>query len=136
MKVLVVDDNRDAAMSLSMLVELLGYETQTAYDGQEALDVAEQFTPDVVLLDLGMPRMDGFEACRRMRERPWGSRVAVIAVTGWGQAEDQRRTEAAGFDRHLLKPVAADLMVEMLAKLDSAAISPRAAAKAGFGARA
>jgi CheY-like chemotaxis protein len=117
MKVLVVDDNRDAALSLSMLVSLLGYESRTAYDGEQALEIADHFVPDVVLLDLGMPKMDGFEACRRIRTRDWGARAAVIAITGWGQSEDQRKTRDAGFDRHLLKPVAADAIVELLGLL-------------------
>src|SRR6185369_16195020 len=77
MKVLVVDDNHDAATSLSMLVDMLGHEVRTAYDGVEALDMASQFVPDVVLLDLGMPRMDGYEACRRLRAQPWGAHMTV-----------------------------------------------------------
>ena len=117
MKVLVVDDNRDAAMSLSMLVDLLGYESRTAYDGLEALQVADGFLPDVVLLDLGMPRMDGLEACRRMRQRPWGARAALIAVTGWGQQDDHRKTQDAGFDQHLVKPVEPDYLTQLLAEL-------------------
>jgi CheY-like chemotaxis protein len=104
MKVLIVDDNRDAAMSLSMLTSLWGHDSRIAYDGQEALELADDFVPDVVLLDLAMPRMDGFEACRQIRERVWGDRVAVIAITGFGGAEDHRKTDAASFDRHLVKP--------------------------------
>ena len=117
MKVLVVDDNRDAAQTLSMLIDLLGYESRAAYDGQEALDVADSFLPDVVLLDLGMPRMDGLEACRQMRQRPWGTRAAIIAVTGWGQADDHRKTRDAGFNEHLVKPVAPDFLTQLLAEL-------------------
>jgi CheY-like chemotaxis protein len=118
MKVLVVDDNRDAAMSLSMLTSLLGHESRTAHDGQEALEVADEFVPDVVLLDLAMPRMDGFEACRRIRQRAWGDRVAVIAITGFGAAEDHRKTQAACFDKHLVKPVDADVLAQELAAVE------------------
>ena len=91
--------------SLNMLVELLGHQVRTAFGGEEALRVAAAFQPDVVLLDLGMPDVDGYEACRRMRGEPWGSKMAVIAVTGWGQDEDRRKTSLAGFDQHLVKPV-------------------------------
>jgi CheY-like chemotaxis protein len=114
MKVLVVDDNHDAATSLSMLVDLLGHEVRTAFDGVEALDVASQFNPDVVLLDLGMPRMDGYEACRRLRAQPWGANMTVVAVTGWGREDDRLRTEMAGFDQHLVKPVAPAVIATML----------------------
>jgi CheY-like chemotaxis protein len=114
MKVLVVDDNHDAATSLSMLVDLLGHEVRTAFDGVEALDLASQFNPDVVLLDLGMPRMDGYEACRRLRAQPWGAHMTVVAVTGWGREDDRLRTEMAGFDQHLVKPVAPAVIASML----------------------
>lgn len=120
MKVLVVDDNFDAATSLSMLVELLGHEVRTAYDGTEALDLASQFCPDVVLLDLGMPRMDGYEACRRLRAQPWGADIAVVAVTGWGQERDRRETQLAGFDQHLVKPVAPEVLESTLNGLAAA----------------
>jgi CheY-like chemotaxis protein len=120
MKVLVVDDNPDAATSLSMLVELLGYEVRTAYDGAEALQLAGEFYPDVVLLDLGMPRMDGYEACRRLRAQPWGARMAVVAVSGWGREDDRQRTRLAGFDQHLVKPVAPDVIATTLSSLASA----------------
>src|SRR6185369_16903666 len=114
MKVLVVDDNHDAATSLSMLVDLLGHEVRTAFDGVEALDLASEFNPDVVLLDLGMPRMDGYEACRRLRAQPWGAHMTVVAVTGWGREDDRLRTEMAGFDQHLVKPVAPAVIATML----------------------
>lgn len=115
MKVLVVDDNHDAALSLGMLVEMLGHEVRVAYDGVEALQVAGEFQPDLVLLDIGMPRMDGYEACRRLREQPWGAAVRVIAVTGWGQEHDRRRSQQAGFDQHLVKPVAPTVIADILA---------------------
>jgi CheY-like chemotaxis protein len=117
MKVLVVDDSRDAAMSLSMLMRVVGHEVQTAYDGEEALDTADRFLPDVILLDLGMPKMDGLQACRHIRERSWGTEVVVIAVTGYGQLADQRRSHDAGFDVHLVKPVDPDLLLALLAEV-------------------
>lgn len=117
MKVLVVDDNPDAATSLGMLVELLGYEARAAYDGPEALAVAAAFRPDVVLLDLGMPHMDGYETCRRLRAQAQDARMCIVAVTGWGQEDDRERTRRAGFDRHLVKPVAPEVVEKMLASL-------------------
>ena len=114
MKVLVVDDNHDAATSLSMLVDLLGHEVRTAFDGVEALDLASQFNPDVVLLDLGMPRMDGYEACRRLRAQPWGAHMTVVAVTGWGREDDRLRTEVAVVDQPWVRPVGPAVMASML----------------------
>jgi PAS domain S-box-containing protein len=104
-RVLVVDDNRDGAESLAKLLSLSGHETRIAFDGVEAIAAAEEFRPHVILLDIGMPRMNGFEACRRIREQPWGSDVAMIALTGWGQEEDRRKSRDSGFDGHLVKPV-------------------------------
>ncbi len=117
MKVMVVDDNRDSAISMSMIVEMLGHEVRTAFDGEEALVVAGAFHPALVLLDLGMPRMDGYEACRRMRLQPGGTDMTVVAVTAWGQAEVRRKTRLAGFDGHFVKPVAPDLIVRTLNEL-------------------
>lgn len=104
-RVLVVDDNRDSAESLAIFLELGGHEVRTASDGIEALDLAENFRPDVLLLDLGMPKLNGYEVCRRIRQQDWGKRVLIIAQTGWGQEDDKRRTREAGFDEHLVKPV-------------------------------
>ena len=104
-RILVVDDNRDAAHSLGLMLELQGHETRTAYDGCDALETAETYRPDVVLLDLGMPRMNGYDTCHALRERDWGRHATVVALTGWGQDEDRRRTAEAGFDFHLVKPV-------------------------------
>jgi PAS domain S-box-containing protein len=104
-RILVVDDNRDLADSLAMLFSMNGNETRTAHDGLEAVAVAEAFRPDLIVLDLGMPKMDGFETCRRIRETEWGKNMVIVAATGWGQDEDRRRTKEAGFDHHLVKPV-------------------------------
>jgi CheY-like chemotaxis protein len=117
MKVMVVDDNSDAATSLGMLVEMLGHDVRTAFGGEEALEVAGAFHPEVVLLDLGMPGLDGYEACRRMRVQPWGTKMTVVAVTGWGQPEARRKTALAGFDQPLVKPVAPALIARTLQEL-------------------
>jgi len=104
-RMLVVDDNRDAASSLAMLLELDGHSVLTAHDGPSALAAAEAHKPDVALLDIGLPLMEGDEVCRRIRQQPWGPGMILIALTGWGQAEDRSRTREAGFDGHLVKPV-------------------------------
>ena len=105
-RILVADDNHDAAEALSLQLQLAGHEVRTAHDGVEALAIADTFEPDIVLLDLGMPKMDGYEVARQVRTRPHGRRVKLIALTGWGQQQDRDRTSAAGFDAHLVKPVA------------------------------
>ncbi len=104
-RILVADDNRDAAEALSLQLQLAGHDVRTAHDGIEALTVAKTFDPEIVLLDIGMPKMDGYEVARQLRLRP-GSRVTLIALTGWGQQQDRDRTADAGFDAHLVKPVA------------------------------
>jgi CheY-like chemotaxis protein len=103
-RVLVVDDNHDAADSLGMLLEFLGAEVKIVHDGRAALEAMNAFLPSAVLLDLGMPGMNGLEVARRMREDPRFSKTTLVAVTGWGQREDRRRTHEAGFDYHLVKP--------------------------------
>lgn len=105
MRILVVDDNRDAADSLGQMLRIAGHETATAYDGMEAIEVATTFRPEVVVLDIGLPKMNGFEVARRIREQPWGKDLALLALTGWGQIEDKRRALESGFDHHLTKPV-------------------------------
>jgi len=116
-RVLVVDDNVDAADSLAMLLETLGCESRTAYEGESALREATAFKPDLVLLDLGMPGLDGQTVCNRLRAEEWGREIVIAAVTGWGQDEDRRRTRAAGFDRHLVKPVDPDVVATMVRDL-------------------
>src|SRR5690606_13152581 len=104
-RVLIVDDNRDSADVLAKLLRSGGNEVTTAYEGWAALAAAERLKPDVVLLDLGMPTIDGYEVCRRIREQEWGRDILLVALTGWGRAEDRERTREAGFDEHLVKPV-------------------------------
>ena len=113
-RMLVVDDLRDNADSLARLLESLGHEVHTAYDGEQGLQLAQSSRPEVVFLDLGMPVMDGYALCRRIRELPWGREALIIAVTGWGQPEDRRRTLEAGFDHHFIKPVEVGVIVEVL----------------------
>jgi CheY-like chemotaxis protein/nitrogen-specific signal transduction histidine kinase len=104
-RVLVVDDSRDAAASLATVLSLWGHETRTAHDGLEALELAEAFRPEVILLDIGLSKLNGYDACRRLRKRLWGKDASIIATTGWGQDEDRRRSADAAFDHHLIKPV-------------------------------
>ncbi len=103
-RILIVDDNADSAVSMAMLLQLSSHETYTAHDGLEALKAAERLQPDVVLLDLGLPRLDGYEVCRRIRQLPWAKNVRVVAITGWDQEQDRQKTKAAGFDAHIVKP--------------------------------
>lgn len=119
-RILVVDDNRDAALSLAMLLDLMGNETRTAHDGLEAIEIAAQFQPEIILLDIGMPKVDGYEAARRLRERH-GAGVVLVALTGWGQDEDRRRSQEAGFDLHLVKPVEIAALEDLLAGIGSTA---------------
>jgi DNA-binding response OmpR family regulator len=123
-RVLIVDDNRDAAVSLGLVLALAGSTTELAHDGVAAVEAAERWRPDVVLLDLGLPRKDGHAVCREIRAQPWGADVAIIAVTGWGQSEDRRRSQEAGFDGHLVKPVDRDTL---LAVVDAALRARRGA---------
>jgi CheY-like chemotaxis protein len=114
-RVVVADDNPDAASSLAELLRMLGHEAYTAEDGEQAVEAVRRMRPDVVLLDLGMPRVDGLEAARRIRQLPYGKDVLLVALTGWGQDADRRRTAQAGFDRHLVKPVDVSQLDELIA---------------------
>ena len=104
-RILVVDDNRDSADSMAMMLQLLGNEVRIAPDGIEAVEQAEQFRPQVIMMDIGMPRLNGYEATRRIREQPWGREMAIIALTGWGQEVDRVKSMEAGCDAHLVKPI-------------------------------
>jgi PAS domain S-box-containing protein len=115
-RVLIADDNHDAAVSLSMLLQAMGHDTRVVHDGVEALEEAETFRPDVVLLDIGMPRLDGYETARRLAGRPWAAATQIVAVTGWGQETDRQRAKEAGFHRHLVKPVDLDALREIIAE--------------------
>ena len=116
-RVLVVDDNEDSAESMSVLLRLKGHIVESEHDGRHALETAERFRPDVVLLDLGMPGMSGYEVCREIRKQPWGSEMLLIAQTGWGQDQDRQRTKDAGFNGHLIKPIDHDRLEKILSDL-------------------
>jgi CheY-like chemotaxis protein len=118
-RILVVDDNKDSAQSLALLLKITGHETCLAHDGLEAVVAAGQFRPELVLLDIGLPRLNGYEACRRIREEAWGKTIVLVALTGWGQEEDRRKSKDAGFDHHLVKPVEYNALVELLGELTS-----------------
>jgi CheY-like chemotaxis protein len=104
-RILVVDDNRDAAESLTVVLKLYGHETHAVYNGDDAMERAAALHPDIILLDLGLPRMSGYDLARQIRSSEWGKQARLIAVTGWGQEDDIRRSHEAGFDHHLVKPV-------------------------------
>jgi len=120
-RILLADDNRDALDSLATLLQCDGHEVHTAADGAEALEVAADCRPDVVLLDIGMPKLDGYEVARRIRAEPWGKSTVLIALTGWGQDEDRRRSREVGFDSHLVKPLDPDALSTLLSKLPARA---------------
>lgn len=104
-RILVVDDNHDSALSLAMMLSLMGHETRTAHDGEAAVSTAETFLPQVILLDIGLPKLNGYEVAQRIRQQAWGTGMFLIAVTGWGQDEDRRRSEEVGMNLHMVKPV-------------------------------
>ena len=114
-RILVVDDNADSVTSLAMILRRMGHEIQTAYDGLEAVQVAGVFRPQIVLLDIGLPKMNGYEAAKRIREQPWDERIAIIALSGWGQEQDKQKALDAGFDHHLTKPVEPAALAKLLA---------------------
>jgi len=124
LRILVVDDNEDSAAGLGMLLEMTGNEVRTAHDGIEALGAAERFRPDVVLLDIGLPKMDGYDVARTIRRHSWGARTVLIAVTGWGEASDRLRSREAGFDHHLVKPVDIGGLMQLLAGLEREPVAP------------
>lgn len=115
-RVLIADDNPDAADILGLVLEASGYQVRVAHSGRQALEFALQDRPDAVLLDIGMPDINGYEAARQIRAQPWGARVLIVALTGWGMNEDKARSRAAGFDQHLVKPVDPNEIEVMLAQ--------------------
>jgi len=117
LRVLLADDDRDGAATLATLLELEGYEVRTVHGGQEALDAAREFRPDVCLLDIGMPKITGYEAARRLRQRYGDECPVLIAVTGWKQASDKILATLAGFDHHVAKPYQPSQLLNLLATL-------------------
>jgi CheY-like chemotaxis protein len=112
---LVVDDNRDSAQSLATLLHLTGNEAYVAHDGLEAIEAATNLQPEIILLDIGLPKLNGYEVCRRIREQKWGKGMVIVALTGWGHEADRRRSREAGFDNHLVKPIAVSDLKKLLA---------------------
>ena len=115
-RILVVDDNVDAAQTLAMMLEMAGHDVRTAHDGLAGIEAASEFRPDLILLDIGMPKVNGYDACQRIRQQPWAKEVLIVALTGWGQEEDKRRSQAAGFTQHLVKPVELAALEKLLAE--------------------
>jgi PAS domain S-box-containing protein len=122
LRILAVDDNRDAAASLGMLLRIMGHDVRTAHDGLEAIELADEFRPDVTLLDIGLPKLNGYEAARRIRQQPWGRGMVLIATTGWGQESDRRLSRESGFDHHLVKPLDPAALLDLLASLGQTAV--------------
>jgi CheY-like chemotaxis protein len=120
LRILVVDDNRDSVETLQLLLQLFGNDVSAAYDGEEALSMAIELKPDVVLLDIGLPKLNGYDVARQIRLEPWGSTATLVAITGWGQAEDKDLSREAGFDHHLVKPVDPDILMELIQKRKAA----------------
>jgi CheY-like chemotaxis protein len=118
-KILVVDDNHDSALSMAMMLSIMGHDTRTAHDGESAVETAESFLPDVVLLDIGLPKLNGYEVAQRIREQAWGTSMYLIAVTGWGQDEDRQRSSEVGLNQHMVKPVEPAALEKLLAELRS-----------------
>jgi CheY-like chemotaxis protein len=116
-RVLVIDDIEDAADSMKMLLEIEGFETRAAYSGTSALGIAAEFRPGVIVCDIGLPKMDGHAIARRLRSDPAFASATLIALTGWGAAEEIERTKESGFDFHLVKPVDSDALVALLASI-------------------
>ena len=114
--ILVVDDNVDAAESLALLLRLEGHDVRVAHDGPAALAAVEAEPPDLLFLDIGMPVMNGYDVAQRLRQRPGLGHLLLVAMTGWGQEEDRRRSQEAGFDHHLVKPVEPDALHQLLAR--------------------
>jgi signal transduction histidine kinase/CheY-like chemotaxis protein len=128
LKVMVVDDNTDGAESLAAIVRLVGHDARAVQDAQSALRAGEEWRPDLVIMDIGMPGMNGYDACTAMRGTPWGRNALIVALTGWGQEHDRRRAESAGFDRHLVKPIGEEALRTLLEDASPAAESAPAAA--------
>jgi len=120
-RILVVDDNRDIADSLTRLINVLGYEAKAIYDGREAVKMAADFAPEMALIDIGMPGFDGYEVAKQIRRQPMGANTILVAVTGWAGREDKHRAYECGFDLHVAKPMNLDRLKEVLKLVDPAA---------------
>jgi signal transduction histidine kinase len=122
-RILVVDDNIDITMSLDMLLGLMGHTIKTACNGLEAIDAARTFLPDLILMDIGMPQLNGYDAAKEIRRQPWGKKIIIVALTGWGQEQDKQRSKEAGFNFHITKPIKFDVLEKLLANLECESLS-------------
>jgi CheY-like chemotaxis protein len=113
-RILIADDNRDAADSLAMLLRMEGHDVTVVHDGRQAVATIDSFQPEIVMLDIGMPELNGYEVARHVRQGPLGTLITLIAVTGWGQASDKARAAAAGFNHHFTKPIEPEGLIQML----------------------
>jgi CheY-like chemotaxis protein len=116
-----VDDMKDGALSLAALLQLDGHEVEVAYGGEEGIAAAERFRPDVILLDIGMPKVNGYDVCRHIRQQSWGKEIFIVALTGWGREHDRQRTSEAGFHHHMVKPADPATLSRILGTLQSVA---------------
>jgi CheY-like chemotaxis protein len=117
LRILVADDNQDAALTLGALLEMLGHQVRIAHDGEAAVAAAPEFDPQLVVLDIGMPKLNGYQACKRLRQQAGGAGRTIVALTGWGQQQDIVRSQEAGFDRHLVKPVDVQALTTIIAEV-------------------
>ena len=108
-----------------MMLELMGNQIQKVHDGLAAVEAAESFRPDIILLDIGLPKLNGYDACGLIRQQPWSKGMVIVALTGWGQEEDRRRSREAGFDHHLVKPPDLEALLQLMGSVASVAIRPR-----------
>lgn len=118
LRILVVDDNRDAALSLGIMLTVMGYTTRTVHDGEAAVTAAETFRPHVVLLDIGLPKLNGYEVARQIRQQEWGASMHLVGVSGWGQDEDRDRAAGVGMNQYLVKPIESQVLEALLIDLD------------------
>jgi CheY-like chemotaxis protein len=125
-RILVVDDDPDTANTLARLISIFGYEARAVYEGREAVDEAARLSPEMVLIDIEMPDLDGYETARRIRRQPGGMQTILVAVTGWTRQEDKQRAYACGFDLHVAKPLNLGALMELLSLLDPTAATDRA----------
>jgi CheY-like chemotaxis protein len=119
LRVLVVDDNVDSAETIGFVLSRMGHQTRTVYDGAGAIEAADDFRPDVILLDIGLPGMNGHEVAREIRQTPWGGTTTIVAVSGWGEETDKQQSRAAGFDHHVVKPLDYEGVKRLLTTVES-----------------
>jgi CheY-like chemotaxis protein len=129
LRILIADDNVDGAEALAMVLEDMGNEVRTAHDGVAAFELATTFRPDLAFLDIGMPKMTGHDLASRIRAEPWGRKIVLAALTGWGQAEDRRRSREAGFDHHLVKPITVEALQKVVGQVQPVVVGPPAGSR-------